>query len=166
MKTMPLTQGYEAIVDEIDYPDVSRWKWYALVKRRRSKEVRTVYAVRGTYMNGKQTKIWLHRYMLQLTDPHIECDHRDGNGLNNQRENLRIATHVQNNRNRRKCLHTSSRFKGVSWYRPARVWQAHITKGGKVKNLGCFANEIDAAMAYNIAATQHFGEYALLNDLS
>ena len=154
------------MVDDADYEDVSRWKWYALVKRHKNGNVRTVYAVRAIGRHGKQTKLWLHRYLLGLRDPSIECDHRDGNGLNNRRANIRIATHVQNNRNRRKCLHTSSRFKGVSWYRPACGWQVHITKGGKGKNLGCFANEIDAAMAYNIAATQHFGEYALLNDLS
>lgn len=90
-------------------------------------------------------------------------DHRDGNGLNNQRTNLRQATALQNMWNRRKTAAAASRYKGVTWYRPTKRWTAAIRVGGRVRYLGYFRDEQAAARAYDTAAREVHGEFACLN---
>jgi hypothetical protein len=83
------------------------------------------------------------------------------NGLNNQRDNLRICTPAQNRSNTKKS-HGSSQFKGVS-RKAASHWVAYIKVNQKTKYLGTFQDEVAAALAYDAAARQHFGEFALCN---
>ena len=117
--------------------------------------------------------VQMHRLILGMTDPEKIVDHKDHYGINNTRENIRIATGSQSGANRRKPFKpTSSRYKGVNWTgknSKNRPWQATIHdkvdgKRGTVF-LGYFANEADAARAYNAAAIERFGEFACLNDL-
>jgi len=89
-------------------------------------------------------------------------DHHNGNGLDNQRRNLRAATNQENGRNRGSQRNSFSRFKGVSWSVQRQKWLAQI-QYGKQHNLGRHDKETDAAVAYNQAALQHFGEFAVLN---
>lgn len=103
----------------------------------------------------------MHRLILGVTNPKIKIDHRDGNGLNNQRHNLREATQAQNLANSRPRS-GSSRFKGVTFRSPDK-WIAQISKDGKHTYLGIFRDEFDAATAYNFAAIEMFGEFARLN---
>lgn len=91
------------------------------------------------------------------------ADHRNGNGLDNRRSNLRPATRRQNQMNMRKQRHTASQFKGVSWRPKDSGWGAYIRLNGRQTWLGLFAKEEDAALAYNFAAHEHFGEFAKLN---
>ena len=99
MKTIELTQGYIALVDDADFDRVSAHKWYANVDRRRGK----VYAYRKTHgPHDKRKSIYLHRVLLGVSDPKVRVDHDDGNGLNNQRYNLRPCTNGQNNMNQQK----------------------------------------------------------------
>lgn len=91
-------------------------------------------------------------------------DHRDGDGLNNQRCNLRAATNIQNQHNSRKHKNgVTSRFKGVSRAQKRDAWVARITIDGKIKYLGYFKDDCDAARAYDKAAIEHFGEFAKVN---
>ena len=90
-------------------------------------------------------------------------DHIDGNGLNNQRNNLRKATHQENMMNRQSNKNSSSQFKGVHWYERTNKWQARITFNQKRISLGYFTSEIDAAKTYNKKALELFGEFAKLN---
>ncbi len=155
MKTIPLTQGYVALVDDEDFERVSAFKWCAMVNKR------TVYAMRSVGIPGKpRTAMLMHRFILGCAE---DVDHRNCNGLDNQRGNLRPATKPQNASNRRKVPGKSSRFKGVSWYSGRRKWHVRITVNGKVIHLGYFTEEYDAAQAYNFAAEEHFGEYAVFN---
>jgi hypothetical protein len=109
----------------------------------------------------------IHRIILGLDDPLIKVDHKDGNGLNNMRSNLRIANESQNGANRRKEPSgiRSSFFKGVSWCPKTRAWRAGIQKNKQTIHLGSFNNERHAARAYNFAATALFGRFAKLNEI-
>jgi hypothetical protein len=154
MKEIPLTKGYVALVSDADYERVSQFKWQAKVNHH------TVYA-RGR-VDGKDQ--FLHRIIMNVTDPMIYIDHRDHDGLNNQRKNLRVCSRSQNMSNQRKIRATSSQFKGVCWHRGGGKWQAKLKQpNGKQLYLGLFTDEIDAACAYDDAARQHFGAFALTN---
>jgi len=104
----------------------------------------------------------MHRFIVGCAEG-LQVDHIDGNGLNNLRENLRICSNNQNQYNQRPRTNGSSRFKGVSWHKNEKVWQATIKFNGRQTWLGQFNSEERAAMAYNEAARRMFGEFALLN---
>ena len=142
---------FPCVIDAADYELVRSHRWSVHVKRN------TYYA--ETRIGGD--KVRLH----QLLSPPVEVDHIDGNGLNNRRTNLRPATDTQNSANRKKTTGKTSTFKGVNWQNHAQKWRAEIRVGGKNFHLGYFLNEEDAAKAYNVAATEHFGEFAKLNDV-
>jgi len=105
----------------------------------------------------------MHRLILSITDPCIKVDHKDRNGLNNQRNNLRLATHKQNMANRSRHKGSVSKYLGVHWRKDRSRWLACITKDGVPCVLGSFKSEIDAAIAYNKAATRLHGEFANIN---
>ena len=153
MKKIPLTQGYVALVDDSDYDDLIQFNWYADNRNTR----RSVYAIRNT---SARTTEWMH---TRITG-YEQTDHKDRNGLNNQRSNLRPATTSQNHGNMPKFRGTyTSQFKGVYWHKKARKWRAQIGVNSKQIHLGWFTDEIEAAKAYDRAAVKYFGEYALLN---
>lgn len=141
------------MVDDSDYDYLSQFNWSLL------KDGYTFYASRRC---GKK-RIKMHREILGLTDPKIMVDHKDRDGLNNQRGNLRVATHSGNNANRGSYKNSSSKYLGVSWKRDSTAWEAGIKKGRKYKYLGHFKNEEDAALAYNEAAIKYHGDFANLN---
>jgi hypothetical protein len=93
-------------------------------------------------------------------------DHRDGNGLNNQRANLRQATRSQNGGNQRRLPKGSSQYKGVSWRKDKEKWSAQVTVDGQRRFLGYFDDEKIAAQAYNQAALAAWGEFAFLNEVA
>lgn len=160
MKAIPLTQGKVVFVDNADFEWLSRWKWCA--KRRKRKNGVYWYACRTDYSGERQRTVLMHREIAAVVGI-PETDHCDGNGLNNQRFNLRPATASQNQGNQRKSPGFSSRFKGVSWKSNKRKWRAQIKVARAIKHLGYFNDEISAAKAYDGAAIRAFGEFALLN---
>jgi hypothetical protein len=163
MKTIPISQDLTAIIDDEDFARVSPFKWYASVRRRKDGTIYTIYAFRKYRReDGKRSIQMLHRFILGITDPQINVDHEDHNGLNCRRQNMRVATETQNQGNRRKQK-SSSQFKGVTWYGRKSKWQSQIRFEGKQKHLGYFNSEIDAAKAYDVAARKQFGEFALVN---
>jgi hypothetical protein len=87
-KEIPLTQGKVAVVDEEDFDRLNKHKWYAC------KNGNTFYALRKSNVNGKRLTILMHREILGLKPGDPGVDHRDGNGLNNRRKNLRLASHA------------------------------------------------------------------------
>jgi len=158
MKTIALSQGKVALVDDRDFEWLNQWKWHAL------KHGHTYYAVRNSRSDyrGKRTLIAMHREILGLTSDSIETDHANRNGLDNRRENLRKATRLENNRNQ-KGRKGSSCYKGVSWKTSSRGWVAQIQVEKKKIHLGSYKKEIEAARAYDRAAIKYFGEFAYLN---
>jgi len=162
MKKIALTQGKTALVDDADYEWLNQWKWIA--NRMKTHHI-LYYAVRGIAIaKGKQGHQEMHRLILRLQPgDKRECDHRDGDGLNNQRSNLRICTKTQNQQNQRKQKSGSSKYKGVSWRQDYCKWRSRIQLNGKLIHLGYFLSEKAAGTAYNQAASKHFGEFARLN---
>lgn len=158
MKMISLTKGLFAIVDNEDFEHLTRWKWRAQRARAGSNKF---YAVRGgPTVNGKRTVIWMHNEIMQSR---ARLDHIDRNGLNNQRANLRRATHQQNCLNMFSEAANRSGFKGVSWKATHGQWCAQIRANGKVRHIGLFDQKEAAAAAYDLAAKAHFGEFALTN---
>ena len=149
--------GMFAKCDWEDWPVVMGY-WWRLSTDRGS----TRYAqAHDSHATSKRKRISMHRLILSAGEGEL-IDHINGDGLDNRRCNLRIATTQQNAFNQ-KHHGGSSRHKGVSYRADTGTWRAYITKDGKRKYLGTFASEEDAANAYNIEASRIFGEYAKLN---
>jgi AP2 domain len=148
-RTIALSLGYKAEVSDKDYVRaMSAGPWHAHVDRKK----KAVYAHRNFQkQNGSYTMQKLHRFILGLSDPRILVDHRDGNGLNNCRKNLRIATPSQSSCNRGKPSNNTSGFVGVSWHKKAKKFEAHVKVLGKKTHLGLFLSLEDAAKAANTA---------------
>lgn len=156
MKTIPLQKGHGAVVDDRDYERLIGFGWYAIFQKSGP-----TYAVRKIRTpEGKRIHSYMHVEVCGYPHP----DHIDGDGLNNQSTNLRIANPSQNGANRKKQVRTSSRFKGVALHKNAGKWQAQIQSIGARGYLGLFREEFDAAQAYNFAALEAFGEFARLNE--
>ena len=162
--SIPLTKGYVTVVSPED-SDLAGFNWYVLPSKH------TIYAMRGIRVQEgePQTKQLLHRVILQrILDRPLErgefVDHRDGDGSNNRRENLRLASHTENIRNQRKSSVNTSGHKGAYWRKDVSKWVAHIGVNGKLIYLGYFANIEDAAAAYREAADKYYGEFANYGD--
>lgn len=151
MMTIKLTQGKVAFIDDCDFQEISAYKWHALT------DGYNWYAARKR--DGKQFR--MHN---QLMVPPVGCfvDHLDGNGLNNQRRNMRVCSHAQNMANTKKKKNNKSGFKGVCWKKKNKKWVSQI-KSGRVIHLGLFTDKIEAAMAYDEAALRIHGPFALTN---
>lgn len=157
MKTIPLSQGQVALVDDADFEVVNQFKWYA------TKRKHTFYAVRHIKKpDGSDTIQYLHRFLLPGID---RVDHEDGDGLNNRREkNLRPATAQQNSQGVcRKRPGATSRFRGVSWDKKLGKWKAEISIEGEYRYLGLLESEEDAAHAFDASARKYRGESAHQN---
>ena len=156
-RKIQLSKGKYATVDNDDFDWLSRYKWHTL------KCVCTFYAQKTIYKNGKTKTILMHREIMTAPTG-LVVDHINHNGLDNRRRNLRIVTVAQNNWNSRRNISTdSSNYKGVSWSRNKCKWQAGISIDNKQKHLGYFEDEKEAAAAYDKAAEEHRGEFAVLN---
>jgi len=154
VREIPLTQGLVALVDAEDIDRVVQHTWCASFQHGKWYALGTV--------NGKL--VYLHRFILRLGPGDPEVDHINDNGLDCRKENMRPATRSENSMNKRKWAgNYSSKYKGVTWDKARRRWIAQIGIYGKHKFLGRFVNEEDAARAYDRAAIEAYGEFAVLN---
>jgi hypothetical protein len=157
MREVPLTQGQVAIIDDEDYERVMQHKWCALFNDG------IWYAVRAIRVGNKKSLQQMHRFILEVQrGDRREVDHKDHNGLNNQKENLRVCTHAQNMQNCR-MFHGRSKYRGVMWYKITGRWLSSIRIQGKSVFQGYFTTQEQAAMAYDLAALTHYGQYACTN---
>lgn len=159
MKRIPLTQGQFALVDDEDFELVSGHLWYALL----NKQSRTFYAIRrGKNADGHRGTIYMHR-VLMGANRSCYVDHENHNGLDNRRRNLRLCTGSQNSCNRRVPSNNNSGLRGVHWNKKQRRWIAQIAVRRKTEHLGTFSSKSAADMAYDRAATEIHGEFAMTN---
>jgi hypothetical protein len=143
-----LTQGKLAVIDKRD-AWVTKWKW---------SYHHTGYAFRNCRVAGKKRMVLMHRLIMNAPAD-LYVDHRDGDGLNNRRTNLRLCTNSQNQMNRHVVRSASGR-KGVTWNKSVQKWQASIKKDRRSYYLGCFSSLDEAEAAYLSAAAEMFGEFA------
>lgn len=162
MATVELTQGFVAHVDAKDLALVSGFRWKALKARGHC------YAARTNCRKGHRNELILMHRVIIGAAPGTLVDHKDGDGLNNRRNNLRIANYKQNGANTKKTR-GRSKYKGVYWNKRDRKWRAQIgggtTKDGRhiVIYLGSFDDERVAARAYDAKAIEMHGEFACPN---
>lgn len=156
MKKIFLTRGMAALVDDADYDYLNRFKWFA------GKSRRNFYALRQVPTGldkPKQRPLRMHCEIMGVKG----IDHRDGDGLNNQRKNLRVASRVENSANAQKRLDNSSGFKGVSFRKNRGHWVARVSFKNKRRYLGGFVTAEDAARAYDRVARELHGEFVRPN---
>ena len=157
-RKIPLTRGQFAIVDQNDFGKLREYNWYMAEHNSRNR-----YAVRMAKTGKKYCRCAMHRVVIDAPDG-LFVDHINHNGLDNRKANLRIVTPQQNSWNTRQGRNQgSSEYKGVSWDKETQKWQASIHIDNKLKYLGRFENEKEAAVVYDAAAKEHRGEYAFLN---
>ena len=155
MKRIPLTHGKVALVDDRDYKRVSQFRWRA---RRDRNANETWYAETGSTKGGDF--IFMHNFILG-NDPKIETDHKNGDGLDNQRHNIRPATRSQNCMNRKGW--SKHGYKGVYKVTNWHKYGARIQVDGRMLQLGCFDTAEAAAVAYDEAAARYHRDFAKFN---
>lgn len=173
MKKIDVGNNKFALIDDEDFELVMfRNDQYAYQKNNEKKwslkiSDKIEYAITNIRKSKNQwCSIKMHQLILgDKLSLHLVCDHRDGNGLNNQKSNLRICTQHQNSFNSRKRSGTKSIYKGVSRLSNSHKWRSYIVINNKQIHLGLFEVEIDAALAYNEKARELFGDFACLNQI-
>lgn len=156
MKTIKLTKGVCAFVDDDDYQKLLPYNWYAVKSRKR------FYAFCKIKVDGEWRTVCMHRVIMDAP-PELEVDHLDNNGLNNQKSNLRLATRMENSRNVSKRSNNTTGYKGVYLDKNMNKFRSRIVVNKKEVFLGYFDVAEDAARAYDAAARQYFGDFARTN---
>lgn len=152
MKEIALTQGKTALVDDCDFERLNRFKWFAV----KSKNNNMFYAgMDSPRVNGKRHRIHMHHKVIGMPLCGFMADHKNGQGTDNRRKNLRFVTNRQNGQNRKG--QKSSKYPGVSWIKANKKWRATIQIKGKIKHLGCFMDEKKASEVYR-QAVNNLGE--------
>jgi hypothetical protein len=144
-----LQDGASTIIDTADYHLVSNRRWC------KDNE---------GYVSSSWPRPAVRMHAVILGTPKgTRTDHKDHDGLNNRRSNMRLASAAQNAANMETPQHNTSGFKGVSWHKSRGKWRAYAKKDRRQIYLGYFINLEDAARAYDTKAIELWGPFAKLN---
>lgn len=158
---VPLSRGKYALIDAADADRVLAFKWHATSPVRGKS-----YAARNIRLpDGRKTIQLLHRFLM---DPPagMEVDHKNGDGLDCTRQNMRIATRQQNCANMPKNCRNTSGYVGVTWDKAKRRWRAQIKVSGRMIALGRFDTALEAARARAAFARDVHGEFASRDEVT
>lgn len=151
---IPLSQGQEAIIDVEDVEDIGKYTWFCAVHKGKP------YARRNTRgEDGARYCVYLHRVLIACAGD-LDIDHINGNGLDNRRSNLRLATRSQNMMNRSSQANNRSGYRGVCWQHEKRKWRATIWVAGRKTHLGDFKDIEEAHAAYVSASLRLHGVFS------
>jgi hypothetical protein len=156
-RTIPLTRGFVTLVDEQDYEWLSQYSWHA---------AGTMPWIYAETERPDGNRVLMHRLLLDIVDKpsRVYGDHINGDGLDNRRRNLRVTDNKGNQGNRRGGVVGSvSKYRGVVYGKKSGKWLARLRVNRQLQHIGSFDNEEDAALAYDVVARLHFGEFWSLN---
>jgi hypothetical protein len=154
-KEIRLTRGFVTIVDDDDFEYLNQWNWQAEKSKRGC-----YYACRTIQKGNKKTHVKMHRLIMKAKGL-VEIDHKDGDGLNNCRNNLRECSHLNNCHNKRNLRHENiSGISGVQWDSQRNKWRARIIVERKEIFLGRFSKLSQAINARKKAEILYYGEYS------
>lgn len=156
---IPLTKGYEAIIDAADVLLVDRGPWCVAHSGRKPGQKIKAYAQRQEGGRKNRQRILLHRLILDATDD-MQVDHINGDTMDNRRCNLRLATPRQNQQNRGMSPLNTSGIKGVRFDARRRKWFARIRVEGRITFLGYHETKERAAEAYEAACLAFHAAFA------
>lgn len=154
VREIPLSRGKVALVSDADYERAAQYKWSAV-----DKDGKSWYARRVITQDGKQFNVFLHRFIMGVPDG-IKIDHKDRDGLNCQRDNLRIATATQNSYNT--GPRNATGLKGVFKTANNR-YASSIMRNSVQVHLGTYDTAEEAGAMYDAAAVKIQGEFAYTN---
>lgn len=158
MKKIPLTRGYSVKVDDEDYQKLSKFKWHynnGYACRRLHKKV--------AYKKYKGEYIYMHRLIMK--HPELGVDHVNGDSLDNQRKNLRVADQSDNMCNQHKARHNKYGYKGIYFAKDRKKFAARVTYRKKKHILGYYDTAKEAAISYNEGAIKYHKQFARLNNV-
>ena len=150
VKQVALTQGQFAVVDDKDYDAVAQFRWRAIKNRY------TYYAMRDVMRDGRRSSQYMHTLIAGFN----QTDHRNGNGLDNRRRNLRPASNAENHRNARRSTANTSGYKGIDWEKRRSKWRVRVRDGRRQVTIGRYDDLADAVTARREAAARLHGEFA------
>jgi len=160
MKEIKLTKGKVALVDDNDYEWINQWKWYA------NKIGNTYYALRTSREDDRRVEVCMHRKILGLEfGDGLVTDHINRNGLDNQRENLRITNKAGNAHNSKLPISNTSGYKGISWNKRDKYYETYIAINGKRIRLGYY-RDIQKAIQARLRAEKKYKKEILSKELS
>ena len=160
--TMDMGDGYKCVIDAGEVLSVSGYTWKLHCRDGRYSRYAASTVTCGTRKNKHRKNVLMHRLIIRAAEGSI-VDHRNGNGLDNRRANLRLVDASINAINRHTPIRGTSRFNGVNWFPLTGRWRAQIRANSKFYALGYFFREEEAARAYDEAAKKLHGENARLN---
>ena len=150
--TGPNSNGHFTLVDDEDYDNLMQYRW------RLTKNGRVFSKIKGEF-------VFMHRLLLNAKSKKV-VKHMDNDYLNNQKSNLKTCTYSQKGASIKYVQQGTSKYKGVCFHSASKKWQATTSKKGKKIHIGTFPTEAQAAHAYNLKATELFGEFAFLNEIN
>lgn len=156
-KLIYLTNGESVVVDKENYEYLNQFKWYPF------KTQKWKYAIRTARVDGKDTTVFMHREIMGVNDSKVYVDHKDHNGLNNTKKNLRISDNRKNQYNVGKKTNSKQKYKNIRQLSKTR-WQVRFRtpKGHRLELV--VGNEKRAVELYNELALKYHGEYAYLQE--
>jgi len=156
-RRIKLTRGQYAIVDPEDFERLNQYKWHC------SHRGYAKRAVPHAPAKGRQRLVGMHQELCPVPEGMV-VDHINRNPLDNRKANLRPATRRQNTWNRKLTRKTrKTRYTGIHWDKRSRKWEVLVRIDGRNRGFGAYADEVEAAKAYDRVAKQHRGEFAALN---